>query len=308
VTSASTILDSHVHFWDPALLRYQWLDGEEELNRQRLPSDVPTGAPPTSFVFVQADAGHQQGLREARWVDSLADSAPEVVAIVAFAPLEDGSAVRQHLQDLRTVPRVVGVRRLLQSENVDFFSAERLGQGLDEVEAAGLTFDACVRHHQLPALIDLVRRHPGLPVVLDHLGKPPLRDGITSEAGRGWVRNIHRLAELRNVMVKLSGLPAEAPSRNSAHDAFAPYLVEALDAFGPERAMFGRDWPVSAGRAGHVAYADWRDGVLALVQGDRRTDIAWRTAWAFYRIPFAPALRGPGKDGSSTGSQGEVEW
>ena len=89
-------------------------------------------------------------------------------------------------------------------------------------------------------------------------GKPPIGEGITSAAGRVWTAAIRRLASLPNVMVKLSGLPAEAPDTSYESRGYAPWLREAVDAFGAARAMFGSDWPVCTVA---TAYDRWVDTV-----------------------------------------------
>jgi L-fuconolactonase len=283
----SPLLDAHAHFWHPSLHRYEWLDGEPELNRPFLPSGVVRRPGESStYVFVQADCRPEEGFSEARWADSLAERWPEIRGIVAFAPLEKGARVAADLERLREMPRVVGVRRLLQSEDERFFRSPSLHAGLDAVATAGLTFDACVPHVQLGALLHLLRRHPELPVVLDHLGKPPLGDGIQSEAGTDWATNIRLLAELPNVYVKLSGLPAEVPSSSYDASGFRPWLLTALEAFGSSRAMAGSDWPVSAHAATRVGYDEWFELVLGSLglSGSQREDVGWRTASAFYGL------------------------
>ena len=166
------------------------------------------------MVFVQADARRDQGLQEAQWVHELAQRWPQIIGVVAFAPVEDGPSVRSYLRSLSDLPLVVGVRRLLQSEELSFFDQSSFHEGLEALQATGLRFDACVRHHQLPALITVATRHAQLPIVLDHLGKPPVMEGITSESGREWVGNIRRLAALPNVFVKLSRSPRGGDGRD----------------------------------------------------------------------------------------------
>ena len=283
--AASAVVDAHAHFWDPALLRYEWLDDVPVLNRPQLPSDVATATSP-SFVFVQADARADQALQEARWVHDLAEKGTRIAAVVAFAPLEQGASVRPHLDALSELPLVVGVRRLLQSENEHFFRDSGFHEGLDALEASGLTFDACVRHHQLALLVEVIQRHPGLSVVLDHLGKPPVAEGLASEDGERWLQNMRRLAAMPNVVVKLSGLPAEVPGGEYPLSALRPWLEEALDAFGSARSMYGSDWPVSANSSSAMDYDEWREMVVDVTgAGDSaRDDVTWRTASTFYGL------------------------
>lgn len=235
-------IDAHAHLWDRRLFHYEWLDSERDLPESFLPADLLATDPTIeAFVFVQADCAEAEGFSEAAWVQSLAPATPGLAGIVAFAPLEQATAGRA-LDALSALPLVVGVRRLLQSEQESFFRSPTLSQGLEEVARRGWTFDACVRWHQLDALHSLAHSHEDLPIVLDHLGKPPI--GGDSESFTRWHASMSRLAELPNITVKLSGLPAEAASGAPA-ESFSTWLRAAFDLFGPSRTMVGSDWPVS---------------------------------------------------------------
>ncbi|WP_353807550.1 amidohydrolase family protein [Agromyces sp. SYSU T00194] len=250
----SGLIDAHVHVWDPALHRYDWLDGLE-IHRRMPPADVDRAdGATTGMVFVQAGAARQDALAEARWV--AAADWPELVAIVADADLlAPPDALGAHLDALAAVPKVVGVRDNLQDEPVEAFPDR--AAGLAELGRRGLTFDACIRHGQLPALVDLLAAAPETTVVLDHLGKPPIDAGIDSPEGRAWSAGIGRLAERPRTFAKLSGLTAETADA----DAFArhadAFIDRVLDAFGPERTMVGSDWPVSATFGVGGPFADW---------------------------------------------------
>jgi L-fuconolactonase len=248
-------VDAHLHYWDRRRFHYSWLDD--------LP-DAPVAATPQRLaderavarraVFVQADCRPEEGLAEARWVSWL-DEGDGVEAVVAFAELKQGAAVEEDLQSLLQIPVVAGVRRLLQDEPDDFFTSPELRAGLRAVGDSGLVFDACVRSRQLPSLLHLRRTTPGTRFVLDHLGKPPLREGISSDAGAAWTRDIHDMAREPDTYVKLSGLRPEADPDHPLAQQAAPFLVAALEAFGVERAMAGSDWPVST----YGCYDEWFD-------------------------------------------------
>lgn len=271
------LIDSHVHVWDPAVNDYAWLSGE--LARPYLPEEYRAGAPQTTgVIFVEAAAGDYLG--EARWVASL--NWPELLGIVAQAPLELGAAVADQLEQLGASDRVVGVRRQLQDERVAFFEHPGLLAGLDALAASGLPFDACVRHEQLPALTALLVQVPELPVVLDHLAKPPVALGDDGT----WARNLRALAALPQVRAKLSGLAPEGSGDRAVREQAKDWLLTALDAFGPERCMVGSDWPVSAMSEPRETPGEWIAHVLSDVGvSDAERDwLSWRTASAFYRV------------------------
>ena len=213
------IADGHVHFWDPDRLHYDWLP--DELRRPLLPPDYDGGA--DALVFVQADCRADEGLAEVEWVESLGAAA----AIVAFAALEHGPDLRE----VAARPSVKGVRRLLQGEPDALFAA--VMPGVRACGESGLVFDACVTAPQLPRLAALARACGDTTIVLDHLGKPRDLDP--------WRADLAALAVLPNVRCKLSGLTSElGPDAD-----FTPYLRHALDVFGPERCLYGSDWPLT---------------------------------------------------------------
>lgn len=272
------LIDSHVHVWDPAVNDYDWLSGE--LNRAYLPAEYQASAPQTTgVIFVQAAAADAVG--EAEWVAGL--EWPQLLGIVAQAPLERGADVAAHLDRLSEVDRVVGIRRQFQDEPVAFLDDERLLDGLRLLAARGMPFDACVRHAQLPALTALLHRIPELRVVLDHLGKPPVANGDDGT----WARDVRALAELPNVRIKLSGLAPEASADHEIREQATSWLLTGLDAFGPERCMVGSDWPVSAVSPPRETAGQWLEHVLsdaAASEGDREW-LAWRSASEFYGVP-----------------------
>ncbi|HSU35644.1 MAG TPA: amidohydrolase family protein, partial [Propionibacteriaceae bacterium] len=175
-----------------------------------------------------------------------------------YAPLHDPVAAAAYLRELRRFPIVVGVRRLVQDEPPGFTSRPGLRAGVALLAAEDLVFDLCVREPQLGEAVDLVRAVPEVRFVLDHLGKPRVGADPTR-----WRRDLRALAELPNVVAKLSGLMTEIiPGTDAA--GVRRYLEYALAVFGPRRCLFGSDWPVLT-LAG--SYSGWRDAVLDAVAG-----------------------------------------
>jgi L-fuconolactonase len=271
------LIDSHVHVWDPAVNDYAWLSGE--LERAYLPDEYRRDAAQTTgVIFVEANAG--DNVAEAQWVARL--PWPELVGIVAQAPLELGAAVAPMLARLQQVDKVVGIRRQLQDEPIAFFDDPGLLAGLRVLETSGLPFDACVVHEQLPALTALLSQVPDLPVVLDHLAKPPVAAGDDGT----WARDLRALAALPQVRVKLSGVAPEGSPDRPVREQARSWLLTAWDVFGPERCMLGSDWPVSAISPPPETPGDWLDHVLddvAAGDGDRDW-LSWRTASIFYGV------------------------
>lgn len=261
------MIDAHVHYWDPARFAYAWLDALPELRRPFLPEDLDHGRHPVDrVVFVEADRRSDEAAAEVAWVAQLRD--PRVAGIVAHAPLERGAAVRAQLEALREQPLVVGVRRLLQSEDEAFLRSEMLAEGVGLLAGLGLAFDACVTHEQLPALTALAARCPDVTIVLDHLGKP---DGRLDP----WRANLAALARHPHVYCKLSGA-AGIDSR--------PFLEHALEAFGPERCMAGSDWPVASLMTTTERWFDLLLRTLEPAGQDERSAVLTGTATRAYRL------------------------
>jgi L-fuconolactonase len=277
------IIDSHVHFWEPRSLRYAWLDDLPLLNRAYLPEHVPAGGADwqvEALVFVQADCAAEQGLREVDWVTSLAAGDARIQGIVAFAPLEQGEAVRNMLAQLRQRPLVKGVRRLIQSEPMGFSVQPNFVAGVQLLAGHDLRCDLCIRHFQLPDVIQLVQQCPQVSFVLDHVGKPDIKNGLRDP----WRKDMAALAALPNVMCKLSGLVTEADWQAWKAADLRPYIDHVLHVFGPERVMFGSDFPVVTLAA---SYSQWmetlREASRSLSKNEQEK-VFYHSAAKFYRL------------------------
>lgn len=277
------ILDAHVHFWQPDQLRYPWLDDLPTLNQPFLPEYLPTGGANWSLdglVFVQADCLPEQGLKEAQWVAQLAMADPRIMGIVAFAPLEQGEGVRPLLEQLRIMPLVKGIRRLIQSEGAGFAMQPGFVSGVGVLAQYGFSFDLCVKHHQLPDIIALVRECPDIRFVLDHAGKPDIANG---EIDR-WRANIQELAAYPNVWCKLSGMITEADHQRWQPSDLKPYIDHVLTTFGVERLMFGSDAPVLHLAATYKQWVETTLNSLRALSPDEQRQVFTENAKIFYRI------------------------
>ena len=279
--SGEDYLDAHVHFWVPARFEYPWLATVPQLCRPFLPGDLRgAGAAPDGVIAVEADRVRGEALAEAGWLSTIGLPDLPVVGVVGHAPLEDGAACSQQLARLRSTPRVVGIRRLLQDERAGFTTGPDFVAGMGLLAAAGLTFDLCIRSCQLVEVTDLVRRHPEVAFVLDHVGKPEI-----SPAGmRSWAPDLGELAALPNVRCKLSGLATEADPDHRTPADLLPFLRHALDAFGPARCLFGSDWPVLTLA---MEYGQWLDVVREAcsdLSADERDLVMRRTAEGAYGV------------------------
>jgi L-fuconolactonase len=274
-----SVVDAHVHFWDPGLLDYPWLRDEPSLFRRFGPDDLRAdGVDVDGFVFVQAECRADQAAAEVAWVHRLADAGTPVVGIVARAALEAGRGCEAELASYEKDPLVVGVRRLIQDEPPGFAVDPGFVEATRMLPDHALSLDLCVRHHQLEEAARLVERCPGVTFVLDHLGKPPVGRDVER-----WSRDLSRLADFPDVHCKLSGLATEAGPGDRTATALLPVLATAVEAFGPHRCLFGSDWPVSSTAVG---YREWFDLVLGACDstGADPVDVLSRTAASVYGL------------------------
>ena len=255
-----TLIDSHLHLWDPRILHYDWLSDVPALNHPHLPEDLAAeGTAPNAAIVVQADCAADQALAEVNWINRLAEHSPfQIAGIVAWAPLENGEAVIPLLRQLRNLPRVVGIRRSLQNEpDALFYNAHYLA-GLLAAAQEGFVLDLCVRAHQLPAVHHLLSwlfaHQPNARVVLDHMGKP----GIIINAWQEWQDAFAQLAQFPSLCCKISGLPTEADWQTWDDEQLTPWIHHAISNFGPHRCLFGGDWPVVNLAGG---YSRWKQCV-----------------------------------------------
>jgi L-fuconolactonase len=284
VSLPSTVVDTHVHFWDPQQLAYPWLTSVPTLNRAFLPKDYSAQAllpNVAKMVFVECGCDAASSLAEARWVAGLAAAEPRLGGIVAQAAVEQGTGVRVELAALREIPRVVGIRRNLENESdPEFCLAPRFIAGVRELSAFDFSFDLCVRHHQLPAVIELVRRCPEVRFVLDHCGKPAIRERVLDP----WRRHIRELAALPNARCKISGLLTEADLADWRPRDLTPTVHHVLESFGLERVMLGTDWPVLRLASHHERWFEALESCLTGVSQETRGKLYHSNGAAFYRL------------------------
>jgi len=254
------IVDSHVHLWNPQRLRYPWLDGLPQLNRPFLPDDFAAASAGTNvekMIFVECGRDASQALAEVEWILELAKTEPRLRGIVAHASVEKGVAVREDLEALAAFPLVKGVRRLLQGESdLHYCLQPGFVAGVRLLAKYDFTFDLCIRHEQLSAATELVCLVPEVQFVLDHFGKPPVEAGQLEP----WAVQLKKLAQLPNVVCKLSGLTTEADWQAWQPGQLQPYFAVAREAFGFDRVLFGGDWPVCTLA---TEYQRWVDTVAA---------------------------------------------
>jgi L-fuconolactonase len=285
----SLVVDAHQHFWTYGTYQTSWMEvppyaGDpafEPLRRSFQPDDL---APKLKAAGIHCTVTIEaaDGLAENAALLANARSHDWIAGVVGWVPLADASDVERALDAHAGERALVGIRHLVNVEpDADWIIRPDVLKGLQVLAARHLTFDyvgILPRHLEH---VPLVARHvPDLRIVIDHLGKPPVAAGEFEP----WSSLLARAAQMPNVFAKVSGLDAGDADDWTAAD-IAPYMDRALELFGPERLMFGSDWPVANLRGGYSKV--WRETNVALsrLSRDERDLILGGTAIEFYRLP-----------------------
>ncbi len=286
-------IDAHQHFWQYSPADYPWISERmQRIARNELPGDLEpllSAAGLDGSVAVQA----RQSLEESRWLLELAAKPlNRILGVVGWVDLQS-EQVTEQLETLATDPRFVGVRHVVQDEpDPAFLLGEAFVRGISQLARHGLTYDLLLYPPQLPAATELAGLLPEQPFVLDHLGKP----GIGKRLMQPWRTDLEALAALANVSCKLSGLVTEAAWQGWTKEDFRPYLEVALEAFGPQRLMFGSDWPVCLVAAEYAEVLGIVEDFLSPLSADEQALVFGGTAASFYRLTT------PGKECGDAGS------
>ncbi len=278
------IVDTHVHLWHPEQLRYPWLSEVPALNRPYLLKDYTEASGELnieSIVFVQCDTHPDDGLKETAWVTSLATTVePRIQGIVAWAPLEEGEQVAPFVEKLSENPRVKGIRRLIQSESVDFCVQPDFVSGVQVLSRYGLSFDLCIFHPQLANAIRLVEQCPHVQFILDHIGKPDIKHQLFEP----WKQEIQTLAGFPNVHCKISGLVTEADFETWTPADLQPYIEHVISCFGFNRVIYGSDWPVSTQASDYPRWVQTLKEAVSGCSPEEVRNLFRDNAIRFYRL------------------------
>lgn len=275
------VIDSHHHFWHYTAEDYGWIPPEwSRIKRDFLPADLAAEiatAGVDGVITVQA----RQSLEETEWILGLAGQHAFIRGVVGWVPLID-PAIEVHLDRFAASPKLRSLRHVLQGEPDDAYMLRAdFNRGISALTRRGLAYDILILERHLPNTITFVDRHPDQVFILDHIAKPRIAAGELEP----WARNIRELARRPHVSCKLSGMVTEADVFAWTPAQLQPYFDVVLEAFGPQRLLFGSDWPVCL--AG-VGYAGWKTTVtnaLRTLSASERAAIFGGNARTLYRLP-----------------------
>lgn len=274
-------IDGHQHFWTTQRDDYGWLTPElKALYRDFGPGDLQPlldQAGVHGTVLVQAAATTD----ETRYLLGIAEDHPMVAGVVGWIDMDLPAEAIEALDEFEQHPKFVGIRPMIQDiEDPSWIERPEHGIVLDALARKNLCFDALVRSIHLPYLQNCLARYPDLRVVIDHGAKPDIAGG----EWQPWADGIAAIAKQTSAYCKVSGLITEADS-SQTYDHVMPYLDHLFDVFGPERLIWGSDWPV-LNLAGD--YEGWHSASierLSQLEEQAREDILGLNAIRFYGLP-----------------------
>jgi L-fuconolactonase len=283
----SPVIDAHVHYWRVNRGDYHWMTPDLPICRDFLPADAGPlfeAAGVDGIVLIQAAATEA----ETQFMLSLAKTDPRVRGVVGWVDMEALDAP-DRLAALAQNPLLRGIRPMWQDiADDDWFLHPRQDDAYRAVTQLGLSFDALARVRHLRHLPRLIERHPDLPIVIDHAAKPEIAAGHHES----WRRDMAVLAGFKHLQCKFSGLITEAAA-GAGLDAIRPYAETLLELFGPQRLIFGSDWPVLTTRLDYATWWDWAHRLTAGLSKPEQEAIFGANARAFYRLVEEPKRVAP---------------
>ena len=247
------IIDTHQHFWNYDTTRHEWINEEMRAIRKNfLPEQLAPILKENKVdgcISVQVD----QTTEETDFLLALAKEHSFIQGVVGWVDLR-ASNLEDTLENYRDAKALKGFRHIIQGQAAGFMLQPNLIQGLKKLATRNYTYDLLIYAHQLKEANEFIKQVTELPIVIDHVAKPNIKDSEMED----WKKEITALAKYPNVYCKISGMATEANWETWTMTGLQPYLDTVVAAFGTERIMFGSDWPVCLVAS---SYAKWLNGV-----------------------------------------------
>jgi len=261
------IIDSHHHFWKYDPIEYDWIDDSMKVIRKDfLPENLKTTiqeAGVDGVISVQA----RQSVEETDWLIGMAHQNEFIKGVVGWLPLVQKD-IEEYLEKYADEKKLKGVRHVIQGEpDPEFMLRKDFNHGISLLKKYSLVYDILIVERQLPNTIRFVDQHPEQVFVLDHIAKPLIGRNELSP----WKENIQELAKRENMNCKISGMVTEADYQKWTPSQLLPYIEVILEAFGPDRLLFGSDWPVCLVA---TTYTNWVNLVRKNVTSYTKTEQA----------------------------------
>ncbi|MFL2665113.1 MAG: amidohydrolase family protein [Dehalococcoidia bacterium] len=272
-------IDSHQHFWEIDRFDYSWMDKDSPLRKNFLPRDLHKIIEENDVdktIIVQA----VPSIEETFWLLEIAEQYDFIAGVVGWVDLTD-KKIELSLDKLQKNQYLKGIRHLWETDNDPEWIINSGGvRGLEVIAERNLTFDFLARPRNLIFIPKIMSLVPNLKAVLDHIGKPE----ISNKKIQPWLNDIRKISSIDNVFCKLSGMITEADHLSWEIDDLRPYVHHVLSLFGPDRIMYGSDWPVATLAGDYKDVKNSISEILTELDVTSKKKIFGENAKKFYKI------------------------
>ncbi len=273
-------IDAHQHFWTLDRDDYGWLSADlEPLYKDFAPADLKPlldAAKISHSIVVQA----APTIDETRYLLSLAKQYDSIAGVVGWLPMDNANISASALSKLCNDPKFVGIRPMLQElDDPAWIKRPDLYATTELLIEYDLCFDALIKSIHLPHLLHFLKRNPALRCVINHGAKP----NIASGEWNSWKTGIAEIAQQTDAFCKISGMITEA-STEQDYSVLAPYIDYLVEQFGPERLIWGSDWPVLNLAAGYLSWYEAAQGLLSNLSLQEKALVFGLNAQTAYRL------------------------
>jgi L-fuconolactonase len=273
-------IDSHQHFWKYNETEYGWMGaGMERLKRDHLPGEL-AGLLKANGIKGTIAVQARQSIEESRWLLNLADENDFMKGVVGWVDLRSDGLELQ-LEEFAEHKEFVGVRHVVHDEpDNEFMLREDFQAGIGKLKNYDLTYDILIFPKHIKCAEKLVRKFDEQRFVVDHIAKPFIKDRVIEP----WRTEMAKLAECGNVYCKVSGMVTEALWDGCKKEDFVPYMEAVLEIFGPNRVMFGSDWPVCTVAAEYEQVVGIVEDFISGLSSSEQVRVMGGTAVEFYSL------------------------
>jgi predicted TIM-barrel fold metal-dependent hydrolase len=264
------IVDTHQHLWDLNKFKLAWVKKHSPLARSYLPADyqkATEGLHVVKAVYMEVDVVPQQQQAEADFIIDLCKQGkgPTVAAVISGRPASDG--FKKYITPYKDSRYIKGVRQVLHGESTPagYCLDKKFIEGIRLLGELGLSYDVCIRPEELADAAQLIDACPDTRFILDHCGNA----NVQAKDQTQWKRDMAAVAKRKHVVGKVSGIVASAKPGAWSADDLAPIVNHTLEVFGPDRVMFGGDWPVCTLAA---TYKQWVEALKTIVHDRSEAD------------------------------------
>ncbi len=281
------MVDTHQHLWDLKKFKLPWIKDDSPLAKSHVLDDyrkATDGLNVVKTVYMEVDVDPTQQDAEADYVIDLCKDSEKTRmfgAVISGRPASDG--FKKYVTRFKGSKQIKGLRQVLHGDSTKagYCLAPEFVKGVQLLGELGLSFDLCMRSTELLDAAKLVEKCPDTRFILDHCGNA----NVQAKDRTQWQKDMAEIAKRKNLVVKVSGIVASAKPGAWSADDLAPIVNHTMDVFGPERVMFGGDWPVCTLAA---TYKQWVEALKTIVK-DRKLEeqkkLFAENAIKFYGLP-----------------------